>query len=165
MEGFYALAWGYVLAVVDFEGGYVCDYELFAPFPVFAWVACHIELLNIRQLAQTFSTIVKLEHIDKIDRHVELPQTLTALYILNLGNIIKRKVQILQFLKLIQILHLLNNIVLQIENLEMPAEHIEVLNLDDLLLMERDLFQVCQAAIIVLRTLTEKLLGYSRHLN
>ena len=75
-------------------------------------------------------------HSYKIDRHIQLHQRLTTLYILNDSHIIQRHIQILQLFQFVKVLHLLDNVILQVEDLEVATQYVQVLYFYQLLLVQ-----------------------------
>lgn len=137
--GFDLLGGGHHLPIVGLQARAMSQYVIFAPFPVLAGVSSQVDLLEIGQFGQTDDAFVELGHVYKVDCHIQFLQTFASLDVLDLGYVVECHVEVLQLLEFAEILQLVDDVVLEVENLEVPAEDIEVFNFDEILLMEREL--------------------------
>lgn len=73
---------------------------------------------------------MEVQYVDKVDGHVQLLEAFTSLNVLDSRDIVEGKIEVLKFFQFIKVLHLFDDVVLQVDDLEMAAEYVQVLNFD-----------------------------------
>ena len=92
-------------------------------------------------------------HRYKVHGQVQLLQGLAALQVFNLRDVVQRQIQILQLLQPVQILNFRYQVALEQQNLEVPASTVQQLDLFDVLLVQSQLLEIRDHALVVLRPL------------
>ena len=93
---------------------------------------------------------------DKVDGKVELAQCFAAMQVLDGGDVVEGKVDVLEPFHAMKVFDLGDEVILQKEDLEVSHVEIEMLDLGDLELVQGDLLELLQIAIVVLGTLQEQ---------
>lgn len=131
--------------------------------PIGDRVTNEVDFTKIRQLAHIVATFFKVLNIDEVKRQVDLLKRLTAANTLDERDVIDGEVEVLELLQLAQVLHALNQIILQVKDLKMTTPNVEVLDLFNMLLMERQLFERVDNFLVMLGSLAHKFLRNEWH--
>lgn len=107
--------------------------------PLCGGVANEVELSEIRQFSQVINTFFKVLNLNEVQRQVQFLQRLAPSYALYQANIVHSEVDIFELLELGKAFHSLDEVVLQVQDLQMAAVHVQIAYLLDTELMQGNL--------------------------
>lgn len=139
LHGFDSLGRSHDAAVVCFEGCNPRYDVVLAARPVLTRVACEIDFFEVGQFAEASDTFFKILSVNEVDSEVKLLEAFAAFDVLDFGDVVERNVEVLKFFELVEVLQSLDDVILQVQNFKVAAEHIEVLDFHDFLLVKRNL--------------------------
>ena len=138
------------LAVQRLERGQHGRHKLSAPVPVRARVAHEVDLAQHPVVPQLGHRLLERVQVDEVDGQVELVQELARAQALDALDVVQRQVEVLEVLAVGQVFDLGDDVVLQVQNLNLPADVAHGLDPLDLELVQRDLLEIGQDALVVL---------------